>query len=490
MNSAHAILTVQEMAEADRQTIRSGTPGITLMENAGRAIADAIARQWQPRPVLVLAGPGNNGGDGFVAARLLKERGWPVRLALLGSPDKLKGDAAAAAAGWTDPVLPLSSDHLADRPLLIDALFGAGLDRPVEGKPAEVLGTAADAGLDSVAVDVPSGLDGNTGAVLGVAVPAVLTVTFFRKKPGHLLMPGRRLCGRTVLADIGIPASVLDRIGPEAFENAPEVWREHLPVPAADGHKYDRGHALVVGGALMTGAARLAARGARRVGAGLVTIIAPDSALSIYGADWPGTLVSPLADWQALIDDPRRNALLIGPGAGRSEETANAVLAARHAGKRLVADADALTSFGDHPHRLFATLDPDCVLTPHDGEFARLFGAVVEEPKADRLHRARAAARVSGAVVLLKGSDTVLAHPDGRAVINANAPRWLASGGTGDVLSGFILGLLAQGMPAFEAASAAAWMHGAVAARFGPGLVAEDLVDGLPAVLGELFGPL
>lgn len=490
MNSAHELLTVEEMAAADRQTIQGGTPGITLMENAGRAIADAIEGQWRKRPVLVLAGPGNNGGDGFVAARLLKERGWPVRLALLGSPDRLKGDAAEAAAGWTDPVLPLSPEPLADRPLLVDALFGAGLDRPVEGKPAEVLEVAADAGLDSVAVDVPSGVDGDTGAVLGVAVPAALTVTFFRKKPGHLLMPGRHLCGRTVLADIGIPASVLDRIGPEAFENGPEIWRESLPVPAPDGHKYDRGHALVVGGALMTGAARLAARGARRIGAGLVSIVAPDPALPIYRADLPGTLVSPWEDWQTLLEDPRHNALLIGPGAGRGEETAEALLAARNAGKRLIADADALTSFADNPHRLFSALDPDCVLTPHDGEFARLFGAVVDAPKADRLHRARAAARVSEAVVLLKGSDTVVAHPDGRAVINGNAPRWLASGGSGDVLSGMILGLLAQGMPAFEAASAAAWMHGAAAARFGPGLIAEDLVDGLPAVLRELFGPL
>lgn len=490
MNTARALLSVTEMGEADRRTIAGGTAGITLMENAGKAIADAVATQWKPRPTLVLAGPGNNGGDGFVAARLLKARGWPVRLALLGSSETLKGDAAEAASGWRDPVLPLSGDLLADRPLIIDALFGAGLDRPVEGKPREVLEAAAEAGLDSVAVDVPSGLDGDTGAVLGVAVPAVLTVTFFRKKPGHVLMPGRQLCGRIVLADIGIPASVLDLIGPETFENSPAFWRGCLPVPAPDGHKYDRGHALVVGGARTTGAARLAARGARRIGAGLVTIIAPEPALPIYAADLPGNLVSPWADWQVLLGDSRRNALLIGPGAGTGEETANAALEARRAGKRLVADADALTSFADYPHRLFAELDPECVLTPHDGEFARLFGGMEDDVKADRLRRARAAARLSGAVVLLKGADTVVAHPDGRAVINANAPRWLATGGTGDVLSGMILGLLAQGMPAFEAAAAAAWMHGAAAASVGPGLIAEDLVEALPAVLRGLFAAL
>ncbi|NBC31179.1 MAG: NAD(P)H-hydrate dehydratase [Alphaproteobacteria bacterium] len=490
MSTARALLSVAEMGEADRQAIDGGTPGITLMENAGAAIADGVAAQWKPRPTLVLAGPGNNGGDGFVAARLLKERGWPVKLALLGTPDRLKGDAANAAAGWTDAVLPLSADLLADRPLIIDALFGAGLDRDVEGAPREILQAAADAGLDSVAVDVPSGLDGDTGAVRGVAVPALLTVTFFRKKPGHLLMPGRHLCGRIILADIGIPAGVLDRIGPETFENTPGFWCEHLPVPAPDGHKYDRGHALVVGGDRMTGAARLAARGARRIGAGLVTIIAPEPVLPIYASDLPGTLVSLQADWRALLDDPRRNALLIGPGAGSGAETANAVLEARNAGKRLVADADALTSFADSPHRLFAALDAECVLTPHDGEFARLFGGVVDAPTADRLCRARAAARISGSVVLLKGSDTVVAHPDGRAVINANAPPWLATGGSGDVLSGMILGLIAQGMPAFEAAAAAVWMHGAAAARIGPGLIAEDLVDALPPILRELYPPL
>ena len=488
MRTGHEILTVAQMAEADRQTIAAGTAGIVLMETAGQSVADAVCREWGPRPTLVLAGPGNNGGDGFVVARLLLERGWPVKLALLGPPERLKGDAALAAASWTEPVLPISTELLSERPLIVDALFGAGLDRPVQGPAATVIEAVRAAGLDSVAVDMPSGVDGDTGTILGVAAPATVTVTFFRKKPGHLLMPGRSLCGRTIIADIGIPPSVLTRIGPSVRENDSNLWQPSLPLPAPDAHKYDRGHALIVGGGEMTGAARLAARAARRAGAGLATIVAPRTALPVYAADLPGTLVAPREDWDALLGDPRRNAVLIGPGAGVGAETAETVLEARASNKRAVIDADALTSFAGAPHRLFAALDGDCVLTPHDGEFARLFEGTLKGAGADRLSRARAAASLSGAVVLLKGSDSVIAHPDGRAVINANAPRWLATGGSGDVLAGIILGLMAQGMPAFEAAAAAAWMHGAVATRFGPGLIAEDLVDGLPPILGALLG--
>jgi len=488
MTTGLELLTVEEMGRADRLTAEWGTPGIELMENAGLAIAEAILARWPVRPVLVLCGPGNNGGDGFVAARRLAERGWPVRVALLGRRDSLSGDAAIAASRWDWPVEPLTAELPGEKPLVVDALFGAGLTRPVEGLPAEVLGAVAAAGLSVVAVDVPSGLDGNTGALKGTVAAAVLTVTFFRKKPGHLLLPGRAMCGETVVADIGIPDRTLEEIGPAASENGPALWLPRYPWPQLGGHKYQRGHALVYGGARMTGAARLGAVAARRLGAGLVTVVAPEEVVPIYAAGSPGTLVSPMGDLPDLLDDPRRNAMLIGPGAGRSDATRQAVLEACRAGKRLVLDADALTSFAGDPQTLLDSVSEHAVMTPHDGEFGKTFGDLLPDPDADRPARARAVAASAGAVLLLKGPDTVIAAPDGRTAINANAPPFLATAGSGDVLSGMILGLLAQGMPAFEAACAAVWLHGAAAADIGPGLIAEDLLDALPGVLRHLAG--
>jgi NAD(P)H-hydrate epimerase len=369
-------------------------------------------------------------------------------------------------------------------PVVVDALFGAGLSQPFEGPAAGLLEAARQAGLPIVAVDVPSGVHGDTGAVWGAAVPADVTVTFFRRKPGHLLLPGRSLCGTTLLADIGIPDGVLDGIAPAQWLNGPDLWRAAMPSLAPEAHKYDRGHALVVAGARMTGAARLAAQAARRVGVGLLTIVAPPEALAVFRASEPGLIVVGAQDWPALLADPRRNAVLIGPGAGASPATRRRVLEAAAAGKRLVLDADALTAFARDRDRLLAAIGAETVLTPHEGEFARLFDAA-----GSKLERARAAARESGAVVVLKGADTVIAAPDGRAAINANAPPTLATAGTGDVLAGIILGLLAQGMPIFEAAAAAVWLHGEAAARFGPGLIAEDLAGRLPEVLAALAGP-
>jgi hydroxyethylthiazole kinase-like uncharacterized protein yjeF len=486
----HALLTPQQMGEADRLTIAGGVPGSALMENAGRAVADAIARRWPKRSLLVLCGPGNNGGDGFVAARLLAERGWPVRVALLGKCEALKGDAAAAATRWTGPVEALAPAAIESAGLVIDALFGAGLARPIEGVAAEVI-----AGLDAsqvpvVAVDVPSGVDGASGAVLGIAPKAALTVTFFRRKPGHLLLPGRSLCGETLVAPIGIADAVLDDVAPSTAANHPDWWRGAFPWPSAESHKYTRGHALVAGGAVMTGAARLAARAAARLGAGLVTVAAPEAAFSIYAAALTGIIVQPAAGLDAfrtLLADPRRNAALIGPGAGVGDETRDKVLAILAVAKRTVLDADALTSFANNAEVLFGAIRSPCVLTPHEGEFARLF-AKLPDGSGSKLDRACRAAKASGAVMLLKGNDTVIAAPDGRAAINPGAPPELATAGSGDVLAGIVLGLLAQGMPAFEAAAAAVWLHAEAARRFGPGLISEDLVEALPAALAALKG--
>lgn len=480
----HALLTPAEMAEADRLAIAGGTAGTALMENAGRAVADAMSRRWSVRPVAVLCGPGNNGGDGFVAARILGERGWPVRIALLGDRAALKGDAAAAASRWTGPLQPLSPTALDDSALVIDAIFGAGLARPVEGVAAEIIAAIGERRLPVVAVDVPSGIDGGTGEVRGIAVKAALTVTFFRRKPGHLLLPGRTYCGETLLAQIGIEPAVLDPIAPRTIRNHPDWWLDRFPWPRPDMHKYARGHALVAGGAAMTGAARLAARAAARAGAGLVTVAAPEAAFSVYAAALTGVIVQPVAglnDFYGLLSDKRRNATLIGPGAGIGGHTRDMVLAILRAEKRAVLDADALTVFAEDPETMFAAIRSPCVMTPHEGEFARLFAA-----SGGKLERARGAARRSGAVVVLKGNDTVIAAPDGRAAINGNAAPTLATAGSGDVLAGLVLGLLVQGMDAFEAAAAAVWLHGDAAARVGPGLVAEDLIETLPAVLAGL----
>jgi len=472
------------MGEADRLTIAGGVPGIDLMENAGRAVADAVSHHFAPRPVTVLCGPGNNGGDGFVAARMLAERGWQVRLALLGDLSALKGDAAIAASRWPGKVEPLTPASLDGAGLVVDALFGAGLARPIEGVAAEIIAALNARRTLVVAVDVPSGVDGASGAIRGVAPQAALTVTFFHRKPGHLLLPGRLHCGETLVAQIGIRPSVLGAVAPDTAADHPAWWLGDFPVADAAGHKYSRGHALVVGGAQMTGAARLAARAAARVGAGLVTLAAPEPVFPIYAAALTGVIVTPvagLADLDALLADKRRNAALIGPGAGTQPETRDKTLKILAAGKSTVLDADALTVFADRPADLFDAINSPVVLTPHEGEFARLFNT-----SGGKLDRARRAAKASGAVIVLKGADTVIAAPDGRAAINENAPPPLATAGSGDVLAGLVLGLVAQGMPAFEAASAAVWLHGAAAHAFGAGLVAEDLIETLPAVLAAL----
>jgi hydroxyethylthiazole kinase-like uncharacterized protein yjeF len=478
------LLTTDQMYKADALAMARGTPGVVLMENAGRAIFQAIIERFQPVPVAVPCGPGNNGGDGFVVARLLREAGWSVRLGLLGDVARLKGDAAHMAARWTGPVEPLSPDLLTGCGLIVDALFGAGLDRPITGIAAELLASINRTGVPVVAVDVPSGVEGTTGRVLGPVAKAAHSVTFLRKKPAHLLVPSKFLCGEVIVADIGIPADVLDTIAPRQWENGPALWRPVFPFPADDGHKYARGHAVVVSGPLASGgAARLAARAALRVGAGLVTVACPPDALLGHASQLNAVMTLAFSDFAEVLADRRRNTVLAGPGNGVGEATRDVTLKALGAGRSCVIDADALTSFRDAPEALFAAIAAPCVLTPHDGEFARVFPDLTDGGKLERTRRAAARA---GAVVLFKGSDTVIAAPDGRAAINTGAPATLATAGSGDVLAGLIAGLLAQGMAPFEAACAGAWLHGRAAALFGPGLIAEDIGEMLPAVLREL----
>ena len=489
MNWDTALLDCSQMGRADSLAIAAGTPELELMANAGRAVATEVQRRWSARPAVVLCGPGNNGGDGFVVAKLLADAGWPVRLALLGTIDRMPEAARHHAALRHGVVEPLSPAVLDGAGLVVDAIFGAGLNRALATPVRETLAAAAAlSDVPLVAIDVPSGVNGDTGETFG-AVAAKLTVTFFRKKPGHLLLPGRMLCGETITADIGIPSSVLAQIEPNTFENDPRLWLADLPWLEADGHKYTRGHALILGGYPLTGAARLAARGAQRAGAGLTTIAVPQVAFPIYATALTSVMVHPLTDdddLPALLGDKRFKALLIGPGAGADAATCAQASTLLASGRPVVMDAGALTAFAGDPSALTKVIHSDvlrpCVLTPHDAEFARLFDCV-----GDKLNRCRAAAHSSNAIVVLKGSDTVIAAPNGEAIINSNAPATLATAGSGDVLAGIIVGLLAQGMAPMSATAAAVWMHGAAAREFGPGLIAEDLPDMLPAVLRKLY---
>jgi len=460
------LLTPKEMAAADAAAAQAGVPGAVLMQAAGRAVARA-ARRFGPCRTLVLCGPGNNGGDGYVAARLLAQQGWPVRVAALGPP-RAGSDAAAAAARWHGPAAPFGPAEAARAELVIDAVFGAGLSADVPDLVAETLAAARRV----LAVDVPSGLDGATGQQRGRVRTAEATVTFFRLKPGHLLLPGRVLCGETVLADIGLPSSVLQAIAPQAWRNGPALW--HIPRPGPLDHKYTRGDVTVLGGAAMTGAARLSAGAARHGGAGMVSLAATGNA-DVYRSGDPGLIVTD-APLNALLEDTRRSVWVCGPGLGQDAARA-ALPMLLAAGRRVVADADALGAYAGQPEGLAGC----AVLTPHEGEFAKLFGPVGR----DRIAAARTAARRVGAVVLLKGSDTVVAAPDGRVVVNDSAPPWLATAGAGDVLAGLVAAMLAQGMADWDAAAAAAWLHGRAAVLAGSGLVAEDLLPRIAAAIGD-----
>jgi len=490
MSNGLELLTNAEMALADRLAVAAGVPSLVLMENAGRAVADEAAKLVGPGArISVLCGPGNNGGDGFVAARHLALRGYRPRVHLLGARDALEGDAARMAVRWTGPCDLLEAFDGRACALVIDALFGSGLTRPIEGIAARIVGIANGAGVPILAVDVPSGLDGDSGAAEGPAIRAARTITFFRRKPGHLLLDGRGRCGQVDVAGIGVPDGVLDGIRPTTFANAPGLWRGQLAAPSADAHKYTRGHAVVVsGGPETTGAARLGARGALRVGAGLVTVASPRAAFPVNAAHLTAIMVRPIDvpdGLERMLEDKRLNAVLVGPGGGVGSATVQLAAIAARSGASVVLDADALTSFAarlDALADLCSAAPGRVVLTPHDGEFQRLFPNL----PGSRLDRARAAADRSGAVVVLKGPDTVIAAPDGRAAINENAPPWLATAGSGDVLAGFVTGLLAQGMAVWEAACAAVWLHGECASRFGPGLIAEDLPEQLPHVLERL----
>ena len=491
------LLTPSEMADADQITIENGVPGIELMESAGRGVADIVTNfAANSNRVVVLAGPGNNGGDGFVAARILHEQGFPVIVGLLGEESNISGDAKIALASLKNSSIPtkiLTKEIVHDGDIFIDALFGAGLCREIEGVAAESIEAINDTEKPVVAVDLPSGIDGETGNILGVAFKATETVTFFRKKPAHVLYPGRSHCGNISVIDIGIPGHVIESIKPKLFCNQVEYWNHFIPKFNQTGHKYHRGHSIVFSGPILsTGAARLCAQAALRVGSGLVTLASPSSALSVNASHLTAIMIKScdsVDESKQLLADKRFNAVVIGPGFGVDARTREFVTSILAGNQSVILDADSLTSFSAEPNNLFSQIKKsttrEVVLTPHEGEFNRLFGEFTAAKS--KVERARLAAKKSLAVVVFKGADTVIADPNGICVINENAPPWLATAGSGDVLTGLICGLVAQSVPAFFAACMGVWIHGEVARLLGPGIISEDLVSELQPIIKDLL---
>jgi hydroxyethylthiazole kinase-like uncharacterized protein yjeF len=475
------IISVDEMRAIDEASAAAGVSTRTLMENAGRAVAEAIVRRFPQQKTAVLCGPGNNGGDGWVAARVLRDMGWPVWVETLVAREALKGDAAETAKVWAGDVFELGASGRQPE-LFVDALFGAGLSRPLEGESARLAALLPAERV--VAVDVPSGVKGDDGVALGeVCFEAALTVTFVRKKPAHVLMPGRAWCGEVVVADIGAPASVVAAQNVHLFENDPSLWS--LPWPEADSHKHERGHVIIgSGGHTRTGAARLSARSALRAGAGLVTVLSPEDALAENAAQLTAIMLRQ-ADGEPSFAEAARTAqaMVIGPAFGTSDAHYKNLLAAMDAKPRcpLVLDADAITLLAPLTHGLEAS----DVMTPHVGEFRRAFPGIWSSAS-NPIDAARAAAAYARCVVLLKGPSTVVAAPDGRAIVNTTGTPFLATAGSGDVLAGIIAGLIGQGMASFEAAAAGAWIHGRAGEAFGPGLTADDLPDILPIIFNAL----
>lgn len=533
------LLTSAQMRAIERAAIESGAvTGLTLMERAGAGVVAAILAEWPSlaegaHRAVVLCGPGNNGGDGFVVARLLHQRGWQVQLFLHGDPDRLPPDARVNHDRWlglgevTAPAIFDPWETEAD--LYVDALFGIGLTRPIEagGEAAQALEALDNAAKyhqgKLVAIDLPSGLCGDSGRTLGRAYCSDLTVTFHRIKPGHLLAEGPNHCGRVACMDIGLPHNSARKVLGRPYDRARRIQADYsMLIRHLDGddlrpgfscaesildkafagiseHKFTHGHALILSGPMgHGGAARLAARGALRIGAGLVTLGAPPDAMAEHAAQLNAIMLREIAGSDALTEalaDKRITALCLGPGLG--VERAAALLPVARQAPAGVLDADALTALAAMDNWP-ALLSPRCILTPHAGEFARLFPDLAAKlaapaatgPAYSKLDATREAAARAGCVVLFKGADTVIAGPDGDAAINAasydRAAPWLATAGSGDVLAGFITGLLARGFDPHYAARTAAWLHVECARSFGPGLIAEDLPETLPKVFRAL----
>ena len=491
----HLLIGPDAMARVDLHAATSGIDTLRLMENAGEAIA-ALALKDYPGALrfAVFCGPGNNGGDGYVAAHALKQSGALVEVFALGETH-LKGDAKTARAAYDGPVRPFENYEVTTGDVIIDAIFGGGLDRDLPDTIVGLIERVNAAGLPVIAADVPSGIDGETGHVRGAAFVATNTVTFMCRKPGHLLLPGRDHCGCVAVFDIGIPARIVVSVAGQVeagslHENTPEIWTTLFPRIGSASYKFSRGHlAVFSGGATSSGAARLSASAALKAGAGVVTMISPGDALSVNACHLDAVMLKARSAEVVggLLEDARVTGFVIGPGFGVGDQLRD--LALSLLAKPVVLDADAISSFGREPETLFTALKSQgghAILTPHEGEFRRLFPDIAGQGDWSKVQKTREAAARAHAVVVYKGADSVIAAPDGRAAINSNAPADLATAGSGDVLAGIAGSLLAQGMPAFEAACAAVWLHGEAGRLAGGGLTAETLVDVIPAAIDPI----
>ncbi len=482
------VLTSAQMRESDRLAIEGGTPGYDLMVAAGQSVANIVHENYPQHDVLILCGPGNNGGDGFVAAMFLENIGCDVTVMSLVPGRKFKGDAKRALKDWGGKLLGFKRlPEMPDKTVVIDAVFGTGLSQPLEAPVTDIFEAIKKQGWPVVAVDIPSGVNGDTGEADPHTLEASQSVTFFRKKLGHVLMPGLPLCGAVTVHDIGIPESVLEKTGFSVMENKTSMWQEKLPEHKDSDHKYSHGHLVILGGGRMTGAARMASEAAMRMGAGLCTIVADEAAAVVYKKAAAHVLYETLQGFDSFashLEDERRNVALMGPGAGLDDEEGlrAAVLAVLQTGKTVVLDADALTCFADAPEALYEALHDKCVLTPHEGEFAKLFPGL----EGGKLEKAMKAADMTGAIILLKGPDTAIAQKGKAPVVNVHATPFLATAGAGDVLAGIVAGLLAQHMEPFYAACAGVWIHGEAGERKGPGLVAPDIIEEIPSILRDL----
>lgn len=488
------ILSTHQMKLAEKAACTGKTTSFTLMQRAGKAVAEQIIERYSKQPVLILCGTGNNGGDGFIVASTLKKKNWDVTVACAVDTHDLQGDASRAAETWKDDIVSFEELELPEDGIIVDAVFGTGLSRAVEGHIYDTLISLRETECPIIAIDVPSGMNADTGECQDCTPQAEITITFQWKKPGHLLLPGRQASGEIIVADIGIDEEVLSDIGPFMMINSPELpWGQEDFDKPIYAHKYHHGHAVILGGRIMTGAANLAANAALRMGAGLVTVVAPADTAIIHQLSNPSLIVEPigeLARFKEHIKDPRRNAVLVGCGSGTDNVGAvkKVVFDTVQANpqKFCVLDADALSVFEGDAKTLMSVLGPHCVLTPHEGEFARIF----PDLKGSKPERAFAAAKQSGAIIVLKGADTIIASPDARLVINANGSGWLATAGTGDVLAGMIVGLLARGLlDPFDAACAAVWIHARASEIAGAGMISSDLAGHIPAVWKELINP-
>jgi hydroxyethylthiazole kinase-like uncharacterized protein yjeF len=483
-----AILTCDEVRACEQRAVEAGVSLSELMRRAGHACADILHAEFPEGRVVVLAGPGNNGGDAFIAAQRLVDLGRSLVLHELAPGGPRTEEGAAASRHWTGGHSPLEDLRLAPGDVVLDGLFGAGLSRPLSGDAAFAVEQVNASGAKVVAIDVPSGVSGDSGENSGAAIRADVTVTFGAKKLAHVLQPAAEVCGEVLVTDIGFGKFVAEVGGARLMENSPALWSDKLPWPDAAGHKHQRGRlAVVTGDAAHTGAARLSARAGLRMGAGLVTLLCPPDALIVAAKSVEAVMTASFADAGELVSlTSHSTAVVIGPAAGVTPTTRANVEAMARAGRSLVLDADALTVFAGQADVLRKVLKASAVLTPHTGEFERLLPGLLAGSR-NKVEAVRAAAARTGAVVLLKGPDTVIAAPDGRAVVNTHATPFLATAGSGDVLAGVIGGLLAQGLDPFDAACAGAWMHGDAGRRFGPGLTAEDLDGSLREALRALY---